>query len=230
PIVPGQKGIRVSRPAHDRDLISGSGLSEIGNVITGNTPPTRLGDAFDGDLPFITPGDVHHGTQIRDWQRTLSGVGQKSARVLPSGAVLTVCIGASIGKTGWIDRPSATNQQINAVVANSTSARPDYLAALFASPAFQRQITENASSTTLPILNKSKFERLAVPVAPRWTQDGLMSRLDTIRNMSADLGDASSAAERRSSSLRHALLAAAFSGRLTGRSSDLDIAEELMPA
>ena len=73
------------------------------------------------------------------------------------------CIGATIGKMGKATQRSAFNQQINAVEWNGLVDDDYGLAAL---RFFKAEIARQGASTTLPILKKSSFEKLLIPVPP----------------------------------------------------------------
>lgn len=84
-----------------------------------------------------------------------------------------------------------------------------------------------ASGGVQPNLNLGLVRGIEIPVPARDTQERLLHARDAQVETEQALAVALVAAERRSLSLRRALLGAAFSGRLTGRSNDLDVADEL---
>jgi type I restriction enzyme S subunit len=200
-------------------------VKEVGEVVTGSTPSSAMGGAFGGDIPFITPADVLRGDFIALAQRSLSPAGAKTARIIGPCSVVAVCIGATLGKIGWVDRPSATNQQINAVDLDNAEVDPRFLATLMAAPQFQDQMRTNASSTTMPILNKSKFASLTLPLPDRRTQVGLADQFDSTRASTLRASDALSIAKARSRLLRQSLLHAAFVGEITppGPTEDVEV-------
>ncbi|GAB3585279.1 hypothetical protein GCM10027345_33310 [Hymenobacter daeguensis] len=85
----------------------------------------------------------------------------------------------------------------------------------FISPILFRQILDNASSTTLPILNKSKFEALNFPLPPLPEQRRIVAKLEELFSKL----DAGVAAVRRTQALlkryRQSVLHAAVTGELT---------------
>lgn len=190
-------------------------VAAIGAVVTGSTPATRQGDAFAGGLvPFVAPSDVASGQRILATTRSLNALGVATARVVAEPSVAVVCIGATLGKVGWLDVAASGNQQIN-FVRPVDGVSPEYLAALMASPQFQRQMQDQASSTTMPILNKGKFMRLTLPVAPAAQQEALLARLRSLDEAHERLSGHVGALSARSEGLRTSLLDGAFSGRLT---------------
>lgn len=134
-------------------------LMELGRIQTGATPPTSEDGMFEGAVPFVTPGDL--GGIINVSRRSLTVAGASKSRLAPSGSVLVCCIGATIGKMGYAQIDCAFNQQINAVIWGS-KIKPKY--GYYALRFFAEEIAHQGSSTTMPILKKSAFERLMLPV------------------------------------------------------------------
>jgi type I restriction enzyme S subunit len=205
-----------SQSAKGRDL---QPVGSLGAVVTGGTPPTREGDAFVGGvLPFVAPSDVAHGQRIYATARSLNAVGTATSRIVAGPSVAVVCIGATLGKVGWLDVPASGNQQINFVKPDD-GVSAEYVAALMASPQFQRQMQDQASSTTMPILNKSKFMRLSLPIPLAVEQSALLARLQRVEEAHERLNRDIDVATARSGSLETGLLDAAFSGVLTSEAT-----------
>ena len=94
-------------------------IGDLGQIITGKTPSTKVPEYFDGKYPFITIPDLNGRRDIYTSERSLSELGAEVMHTiqLPPGAVMMSCI-ATIGKCGITMRPSFTNQQINSVICN----------------------------------------------------------------------------------------------------------------
>lgn len=136
-------------------------IADLGEVVTGTTPPTRERAYYDdGNIPFISPGDIEHGTAIASTQKCITDSGLAVSRALPVGTTCVVCIGSTIGKVGRTTAAaSATNQQINAVVPG-VGYDPNYLSHLLT---YQSNIVRNAASPSpVPILSKGAFEKLVL--------------------------------------------------------------------
>lgn len=189
---------------------------KVGEVTTGFTPPTDEASNFGGDLPFFKPTDLDAGDNVRTAREYLSERGLSKGRRLRAGSVLVTCIGATIGKTGLAVVDCATNQQINAVSPHEGIADSRFVYWWTVSPSGQRQILENASATTLPIINKSKFSALLVPLPPLAEQRSIVAevdrRLSIVRGVQAEVDTNL----KRTQALRQAVLARAFSGGLNG--------------
>lgn len=151
---------------------SSAPIGSLGVIKTGKTPPTALEGMFGGDVPFLTPGDL--GSDRRP-ARTVTDEGAMQSQVVRAGATLVCCIGATIGKVGVARQRATFNQQINAVEWGPQILDEYGHQAL---RGMRAQIVSRGASTTMPILSKSKFSSLEVPVPPLAVQQSfsLVSR------------------------------------------------------
>lgn len=190
-------------------------VNEVGEVVTGSTPSKQRPEYFGGPMPLFKPTDLNAGYNVRDFTDSLTPLGVERARVLPAKSVLVTCIGATIGKTGLSRVECATNQQINALVLRSNEILPEWGYWYFRSSFGQTQIKDNASSTTLPILNKGRFGQLPFPIAPTECQRRIVAKIE---ELFSDLDAGVAALKRAKGNLkryRAAVLKAAVEGKLT---------------
>ena len=152
-------------------------LGEIGEIITGNTPSKDNKEYYGGNIPFFKPTDLEQGIDTKFSNDKLSQLGFESSRKLPANTVLVTCIGATIGKTGLISVEGSCNQQINAIVPTK-SIIPYFLYYACVSEYMQNEIKSNASATTLPILNKGNFSKIAFPLPPLEEQKRIVSEIE----------------------------------------------------
>ena len=189
-------------------------VKDVGRVETGATPSKSNAAFYSNEFPFYKPTDLSAGNNVRVASDNLSESGIKEARLLPENSILVTCIGATIGKTGIIRRAGASNQQINAIVPNETVC-PDFIYYQAISPHFQEAIKKNAASTTLPILNKSKFQNLDVVLPPLSEQKRIVTKIEELfSELDAGKQELEKAAQQLKA-YRQALLKWAFEGRLT---------------
>jgi type I restriction enzyme S subunit len=145
-------------PAANRKEWPHATLRELGNVKTGGTPPSAKAGMFGGPIPFVTPGDLESDAPVK---RSVTEAGAAECETVRPGATLVCCIGATIGKIGRVEVRSAFNQQINAVEwGESVHDTYGYAVLRF----FKPTIIAWGASTTLPILKKSAFEKIEIPV------------------------------------------------------------------
>jgi len=187
-------------------------VDQIGEVVTGNTPPASDLAAYDGDVPFFTPGDLDAGFALDATKRTLGPSGLAKSKPVPSRSVLVTCIGATIGKVGFNARAGASNQQINTIIP-AVDDLAECIFHYFDGPG-RRHVVDGASSTTMPIINKGDFSQLPVPIPP------LDEAREIGRVVAARYDDADAAREDMkyaglaAATLRQSILAAAFRGDL----------------
>lgn len=151
-------------------------LGTVFSTVTGDTPSTKDASLYGTDYPFYKPTDLDAGYNVCGAEDSVSEKGYLSGRPLPKFSVLVTCIGATIGKTGYISNAGICNQQINAVLPNS-EVLSDYTYFCMCSQYEQEQIWTNSSATTLPILNKSKFDNLLFPIPPHEQQSRIVERI-----------------------------------------------------
>ena len=142
-------------------------IVEFGVVITGKTPSSDNPEDFGNDMPFVTPGDFgkYHKFAIGA-ERGLSEIGVKrlKGKVLPKGSVIVTCIGSDMGKISIASEECITNQQMNSIIVN----RREYSDYLFYVLSFiSKELRAMAlGSSTMPLLNKSDFEKIGVIFPP----------------------------------------------------------------
>lgn len=101
---------------------------------------------------------------------------------------------------------------------------PEYLEAVWNSPHNRAMLTAVASSSSgLHTLSVSKLKRLSIPVPSVDRQRELVDALSDVRDARARLGLAVNSATAHKIALRHSLLSAAFSGRLTAEAKHLPV-------
>ena len=190
-------------------------LHDIAEVVTGSTPPTAEKSAlFGGSLAFFKPTDLNAGYYVDTPRQTLSEAGAERARVVPAGTTLVTCIGATISKTGLARVDCAFNQQINGVIPKTGVAEPRWLYWAITSPVFRSSIIDNASATTMPIINKGRFQALTLPVPPFVEQRQIADRLEAAFTRADRLEAEAARARALLDRLESAILAKAFRGEL----------------
>ena len=138
-------------------------LSELGTVITGNTPSKQEQKYWtSSDIPFIKPDIISQNeiTELQSANEYVSDAARSKARIVGKGVVLVTCIG-TIGKICLTGRECAFNQQINAIVPNE-KVLPEYLAYCIYYNRYK--LAEIANAPVVPIINKSQFEEFYVSI------------------------------------------------------------------
>ncbi|HXH54357.1 MAG TPA: restriction endonuclease subunit S [Gammaproteobacteria bacterium] len=138
-------------------------LKDIGITQTGTTPKTAEKNNYGDFIPFIKPAniDIYNDGKVRYDNDGLSEKGLRAGRKMVEGSILMVCIGATIGKVGYVDRDVSCNQQVNSLSV-SKEFFPKFFYYALSTPSFYQQVMKNSAQATLPIINKKKWECLTV--------------------------------------------------------------------
>lgn len=153
-------------------------LSEIGEIVTGNTPKTSDTENYEThDIPFIKPSDfTTDNIDLTNVEYYISEKAQKKARILPVGSIVVTCIGI-IGKTKILNMECAFNQQINAIIPNDNNYNRYISYAIL----FQKELLQTqANAAVVPIINKTDFSKIRIPLPSLEIQRQIAATLDKV--------------------------------------------------
>ena len=187
-------------------------LKDICEVVTGTTPPKSDMSNYGNEIPFFKPPHLWDGL-ISSTDEMLSFKGVAKARVVPPNTVLVTCIG-NLGRTGFVKKEAAFNQQINAILEND-KIDGKYIFYQAQSPTFRNQLEKLATGTTVSIVNKGNFETIHIPLAPRKTQQAIVSKIEELfSELDKGIEDLKTA-QQQLKTYRQSVLKWAFEGKLT---------------
>ncbi|OCL27591.1 hypothetical protein U472_03290 [Orenia metallireducens] len=158
-------------------------LGDVAEIITGSTPRKKNKEYWEGgDIPFITPAQLSDDTvkYVNDSDDYITEKGLEKARLLPKNAIMVCCIG-SLGKLGIAERKLVTNQQINSVVFDEDKVYYKYGA--YALTRMKPVMELRASSTTVNIINKTRFSKIEIPMPPIEIQQKIADALDKAQEL-----------------------------------------------
>lgn len=184
------------------------------SIQTGGTPAPEFLD-YEGEdgLDWLTPGDFSESlVPERSSRRVAPGaLSAGDLKMFPSGAVLVVGIGATLGKVALLKQAASANQQVNALTPRE-DVDGGYLA--YEMSVFGDLLRVSANTATLPILNQQRMGDVTVLVPPLAEQQAIVEHI--VRE-TAKLDAVRTATERTIALLkerRAALIAAAVTGQL----------------
>lgn len=196
-------------------------ISEIGQVVTGNTPSRVDPNNYGSEIEWIKSENInnssYYATQATEY---LSSAGGTRARLMPAETILVTCIAGTpscIGNAGMLDRPAAFNQQINGFKVEMGD--PHFI---YAQLREWKQLVQSASTNSMKgMVSKSKFQAIEL-IFPE------VHRQVEFARMAAKFEEAR-CGQQRSLSVLDALFSSlqhrAFNGELTAKLAERELAE-----
>jgi type I restriction enzyme S subunit len=206
-------------------------IGEIARVSSGMTPLKGNRAFYDGGtIPWITSGDLWQGvvTEAKQFV-TQKALDATSLKILPTGTLLVAMYGEgkTRGTAAELAIPATTNQACAGIVLSDPDLRAWVHLVLKANYGALRRL---AAGGVQPNLNLSLIRSIQVPLPDRSVREMLLSEVTEVEAATKRLSNGLGMAKCRSAALRRSLLAAAFSGRLTGSSTAMSEAPEMVNA
>lgn len=219
----------VSRP--DAEWVSLGSLIErveAGKSFGGSAPPAQEGEWGVIKVSAMTWGEFRPDeNKAVPAERANPRYEIASGDVLVSRANTTAYVGAPVLVRTTPQRRLLSDKSLRLVP------RPDvkreWLVAVLSAPSTRRQISAVATGTSDSMRNVSQSNLLAVrvPLVSLAEQEAIVLPHTRVQEATVRLSKGLHLGRKRSTALRRALLDAAFSGRLLGRSTDTEIVEEI---
>ena len=152
-------------------------IGDVGLLQTGTTPSKSHPEYFGSDIDFLSPGDISNGV-ISYGNQGLTEIGKEYARVVDAYSLIQVCIGGSIGKAGINDRQVTFNQQMNSITPYLINHKFLYYSLIGES--FVKQIKANSTGTATPIINKTAWGNLIIPLPPLAEQKRIVAKIEEL--------------------------------------------------
>ena len=204
-------------------------LGRIATWGSGGTPSARTAAYYaGGTIPWVNSGDLADGPVSGAPKKiTEQGLRASSAKWVPEGSVLVAMYGATIGKTGFTTGPVTTNQAIAFATPSSAVAGAWLQWFLRSQGPLLRKAGKGGAQPNISqtILKDWPLSLPSLEVQHAQAQSAAALEAHLLR-----LHAAVTSAQNRTVALRLSLLAAAFSGCLTGAEShatSTDVIEEL---
>lgn len=154
-------------------------IKRVAKVTTGSTPPTNEPRFYETEeVDWFTPGDMDEQNIFCRAEKRIADTffSETGCQKMPSGSVLMVGIGATVGKVGYSDHECYANQQINAISFNQHKVLPKYGAYWLLSK--KEEINKITPTVTLPIFNQSKVKMLMISYPNVSVQQKIVDYLD----------------------------------------------------
>lgn len=143
-----------------------STLGEIARITSGGTPDRSRPEYWDGNVPWVTTGEIQFNTITNTAEKiTEAGLQNSSAKLFPPGTLLMAMYGQgkTRGQVAKLGIEAATNQNSAAILLNDGH-DPDFYFQFLSSQ--YENIRDFGHSGGISHLNAGLLKQIAVPVAP----------------------------------------------------------------
>ncbi len=150
--------------------------ANIADIGDGGTPDTDVSRYFGGEINWATVKDIKFSINDTDRSLTEEGLNNSSAKLWPEKSVI-VTTGATIGKVGIAQEPTATKQGITGIIPNK-NLDPQYLAYYLISE--KETLQRYAQGGTFEEIRPYILKRLRLPLPPLTEQRRIADILSTV--------------------------------------------------
>lgn len=206
-----------------------SSMGESFEVYVGATPRRSRSDYWDGDISWVSSGEVSFN-RIKATRERITEEGLKNSRVdiHPQGTVLLGMIGEgkTRGQVSILDIPACNSQNSAAIRVSQSGLSPEYVFYfLWGQYDETRRI---GSGNNQPALNKSRVQEIPFPLPPLAEQRRIVAEVERRLSVIQQAETAVEASLKRAERLRQSILKRAFSGQLVPQDPDDEPAAELL--
>jgi type I restriction enzyme M protein len=158
-------------------------LGNIGEIISGGTPNTKISEYWNGNIEWLTLVDLPPNeaiSYIENSKRKITKLGleKSSAKIIPKNSVI-VSTRATIGRTGINKLEVTTNQGFKSIVIDKEKYIPEYIAIqIYLIRDYLKSI---ATGGTFGEISKSNFEKIKISVPSIEIQN------DIVKNFKEDI-------------------------------------------
>jgi len=190
-------------------------IGSIGYVTNGSTPSRKMSEYWNGDIPWVSSGEVKNSIISSTRERiSQKGYDNSSVRMLPKGTVLLAMIGEgkTRGQTAIINISSCINQNVAAVVIDHGFVLAKYLWFWFQG---QYESNREAGSGSGPqALNCQRVRELPFHLPPLNEQVEIVRRVEELMSQADAIEARYNKAMVFVDKLMPSILAKAFRGEL----------------
>lgn len=190
-------------------------IGDIFNVEVGSTPSRRISEYWNGNVNWVSSGEVHFNHIFETEERiTEDGLNHASTNVHPVGTIMLAMIGEgkTRGQAAILEVPAAHNQNTAAILVSETPCQPKYLYY------FLQMNYENTrrvgSGNNQKALNKERVRALRFPFCSFEEQEEIVSEIESRLSVCDTIEQTIDTAQQQSEAMRQSILKDAFEGRL----------------
>ena len=190
-------------------------LGEVFEVQVGATPSRRIPEYWNGDINWVSSGEVHFNSIFRtNEQITEEGLAHASTNVHPIGTVMLAMIGEgkTRGQAAILNIEAAHNQNTAAILVSKTPCAPKYIYY------FLQMNYDNTrrvgSGNNQKALNKERVRALRFPFTSFAEQQQIVKEIESRLSVCESIEQTVDTALAQADTMRQSILKQAFEGGL----------------
>ena len=203
-------------------------IDEVGTVFVGFTPSRKDPTLWDGDVPWVSSGEVAFG-RISATRETIAdaALGNRDRRLHPPGTVLLAMYGEgkTRGQAAILDVPAATNQAVVAIRV-ATRMTPEFL--FYCLMRKYNEVRATGRGGQQINLNGELIRSIELPQPPMEEQRRLIAELEEWLAAASRLAADLTANLKAADALRRSIMNQAMTGRLVPQDASDEPASELL--
>ena len=186
-------------------------LGQCFRVAVGATPSRKEAAYWNGDIPWVSSGEVQLG-RIRHTEEHITSLGlaNSSTQINPAGSVMIGMIGQgrTRGQAAILDIEAANNQNCAAIWVSRTAVPPEFVFSWLLSRYIETR--SEGSGNNQQALNKRLVEQIPLPLPPLAEQIRIVAEVDRHLSIVREVEVEVDTNLKRAQALRQATLATAF--------------------
>lgn len=190
-------------------------IGDVFDVEVGATPKRSIPEYWNGDINWVSSGEVHFNTITETKERiTESGVANSSTNLLPAGTVMLAMIGEgkTRGQAAILNIDAAHNQNTAAILVSKTPCEPKYIYYFFL---LNYENTRRVGSgNNQKALNKERVRALRFPFTSFEEQRVIVESIESRLSICDSIQQTIDTSLQQAEALRQSILKQAFEGRL----------------
>ena len=190
-------------------------MGDVFTVEVGSTPSRRIPEYWNGDIPWVSSGEVHFNSIFETEECiTQNGLDHASTNVHPIGTIMLAMIGEgkTRGQAAILNIPAAHNQNTAAILVSKTPCQPKYIYY------FLQMNYENTrrvgSGNNQKALNKERVRALRFPFASFEEQKIIVEEIESRFSVCDSIEKTVDTALQQAEAMRQSILKKAFEGDL----------------
>ena len=190
-------------------------VDQIATVCLGGTPSRKEPSYWNGELPWVSSGEVANCRINSTRERiTHEGLAASNAKVYPKGTVLIAMIGEgkTRGQAAVLETEASTNQNVAGLVFDAGNISSDYVW-YWALSEYEKNRAVGRGGAQ-PALNGEKVRALTLPLPPIEEQREIVRTVEGLFRLSETVEVRLDFATRLGARLTQSILAKAFRGEL----------------